>query len=102
MDLKDDPQLIAEYEALHQHVSPEIIASIKDAGIEDMRLFRFQNRLMMIMEVNPSFTFEKKTAMDAANEHVQTWETMLWKYQQPLPGAKAGEKWMLMEEIFKL
>jgi L-rhamnose mutarotase len=24
----------------------------------------------------------------------------MWKYQQALPGARAGEKWMLMERIF--
>ncbi|MGV8880269.1 MAG: L-rhamnose mutarotase [Sphingobacteriaceae bacterium] len=102
LDLKNDPQLIAEYETLHRKISPAISASIKAAGIEDMQLFRYENRLMMIMEVNESFTFEKKAEMDAANEHVQAWETMLWKYQQPLPNTRPGEKWMLMENIFKL
>ena len=29
LDLKNDPQLIAEYEAYHKNVWPEIIASIK-------------------------------------------------------------------------
>lgn len=102
LDLKNDPQLIAEYEALHREISPAITSSIKEAGIEDMQLFRYENRLMMIMEVNDSFAFEKKAQMDAANEQVQAWETMLWKYQQPLPGTRPGEKWMLMENIFKL
>jgi L-rhamnose mutarotase len=26
----------------------------------------------------------------------------MWKYQKALPGAKEGEKWMLMEKIFDL
>jgi len=26
----------------------------------------------------------------------------MWKFQQPLPAAKPGEKWLLMERIFKL
>jgi len=26
----------------------------------------------------------------------------MWKYQQALPLAKPGEKWMLMEKIFDL
>jgi len=33
---------------------------------------------------------------------VQEWERLMWEYQQPLPQAKAGEKWRLMERIFKL
>jgi L-rhamnose mutarotase len=102
LDLKDNSQLIAEYEEWHRKVSPAIIESIRSAGIEEMQLFRYDNRLMMIMEVNDSFSFEKKAEMDLANEDVQIWEKMLWKYQQPLPGTKPGEKWMLMKNIFNL
>ena len=54
------------------------------------------------MEVNDSFSFEAKTKADAANEKVQEWETLMWQFQQPLPWAKEGEKWMLMNKIFKL
>ncbi len=56
----------------------------------------------MIMTVNDGFSFEKKSAMDAANPKVQEWETLMWKYQQALPTAKEGEKWLLMEKIFQL
>lgn len=102
LDLIDDQELIAEYERLHQQIWPEIFTSIKTAGIENMEIYRFANRLFMIMEVNDSFSFEKKSAMDLANSKVQEWETLMWKYQQALPGAKPGEKWMLMENIFQL
>jgi predicted RNA binding protein YcfA (HicA-like mRNA interferase family) len=34
LDLKDDPTLIAAYEDYHASVWPEIIASIKEAGIK--------------------------------------------------------------------
>ena len=56
----------------------------------------------MIMTVDDSFSFEKKTAMDAANPKVQEWERLMWKYQQALPIAKEGEKWLLMDKIFQL
>jgi len=26
----------------------------------------------------------------------------MWKYQQALPGAQPGEKWVLMDKIFEL
>jgi L-rhamnose mutarotase len=102
LDLKNDPALIAEYEAYHENVWPEIMESIRISGIENMQIYRFSNRLFMIMEVNETFSFDKKGAADAGNEKVQEWETLMWKYQQAVPGAKAGEKWVLMDKIFEL
>jgi L-rhamnose mutarotase len=102
LDLKNDDKLIAEYEEHHKNVWPEVIASIKDAGITALEIYRIGNRLFMIMEVNDSFDFNKKQEMDAANNKVQEWEALMWKYQQGLPMAKRGEKWMMMENIFKL
>jgi len=60
LDLKDDPILIAEYEAWHQKIWPEIIDSIRNSGIENMQIYRFANRLFMIMEVNKSLVLRKK------------------------------------------
>lgn len=102
LDLKDDEQLIREYEEWHKAVWPEILNSIKDSGIEHMSIYRFASRLFMIMEVDDSFSFEKKTEMDAFNPKVQEWENLMWKYQQPLADAEPGEKWVLMEKIFEL
>ncbi len=102
LDLKPDPALIAEYEAHHRAVWPEIIASIKDAGIERLEIYRIEQRLFMILEAGPGFSFEKKAKADAENPKVQAWEALMWPYQQALPSAKVGEKWLLMERIFSL
>lgn len=102
VDLKDDNTLIAEYEAYHEAVWPEILQSIQDSGIFNMEIYRLNSRMFMIMEVDDNFSFEKKAAMDAANTKVQEWEELMWKYQQALPMAKPGEKWILMEKIFQL
>jgi len=56
----------------------------------------------MIMEVNDSFSFATKAEADRQNPKVQEWEALMWKFQQPLPEAKPGEKWLLMERVFKL
>lgn len=102
LDLVNDPVLIAEYETFHKAVWPEIIQSIKESGIEYMEIYRIENRLFMIMEVNDDFSFDKKSIADAANPVVQKWEAQMWKYQQALPSAKPGEKWLLMDKIFQL
>jgi len=102
LDLKDNPQLIAEYEEYHKKIWPEIEQSIREAGIDGMEIYRFGTRMFMIMDVSDSFDFSKKSARDALNPIVQEWENLMWKYQQPLPQAKPGEKWMLMDKIFDL
>lgn len=100
LDLKPDPELIAAYEKHHQAVWPEILESIKDSGILSMEIYRTGNRLFMIMETDDSFSFDKKAAADSANPKVQEWESLMWNYQQALPGSAPGEKWKIMDRIF--
>ncbi len=102
LDLVDDPQLIAEYEAHHRSVWPEIKASIIGADVIVMDIYRFGNRLFMIMEVSDDFSFERKADMDLRNPKVQEWEQLMWKYQSAIPGAGSEGKWVLMEKIFDL
>jgi L-rhamnose mutarotase len=104
LDLKDDPALMAEYEYWHksENAWPEIKESIRSAGIVQMEIYRTGNRLFMIMDTNDSFSFEKKAAMDAANQRVQEWEQLMWKFQLTLPWAAPGQKWVLMNQLFVL
>ena len=104
LDLVDDPALIAEYERWHksENAWPEIKKSILDAGITQMDIYRTGNRLFMIMETDDTFDASVKNSMDAANPKVQEWEQLMWKFQQSLPWAKEGEKWVTMNKIFQL
>jgi L-rhamnose mutarotase len=102
LDLKDDEKLIGEYEDYHRKIWPEIAASIRNSGIRDMKIYRVENRLIMIMETEDDFSFEAKARLDEGNIRVQEWEKLMWKYQQSLPGSAPGEKWRLMEKIFDL
>lgn len=102
LDLRDDESLIAEYDQWHRNVWPEIRQSILDSGINRMEIYRFANRLFMFLEADAGFSFERKAAADAANPHVQEWETLMSNYQQPVPGSKPEEKWRVMDKIFEL
>lgn len=103
-DLVNNPELIEQYKSYHskENTWPEITKSIKDSGIIDMEIYILANRLFMIMEVDETYTPERKQMMDAANPKVQEWEKLMWKFQQALPGAKDSEKWLPMEQIYKL
>ncbi len=102
LDLKDDEQLIQQYEEHHQHVWDEVIHNIRLAGIFSLDIYRTGNRLFMIMEVADDFTFERKDEIDKTNETVQKWEELMWTFQQALPWASKGEKWVRMSPLFHL
>ena len=103
-DLKDNSALIKEYKNYHtqEGIWPEMTKSLMDAGIVDMQIYLTGNRLFMTMEVDEEFSLERKARMDTENQKVQDWEELMWKYQQAIPWAKPGEKWVRMEEIFSL
>lgn len=102
LDLRDDENMIRSYDDYHKNVWPEIKDSLKDAGILDMEIYRTGNRLFMILKVIPDFSFENKAKLDQTNPKVQEWESLMSQFQKPLDWSKPGEKWLLMERVFKL
>lgn len=101
-DLKNNPELIKDYKEYHKKIWPEIKESILASGIHKMDIYNTGNRLFMSIEAGEGFSFEEKAKMDLQNPKVQEWEKLLWKYQQAIPTAKPGEKWVLMDQIFEL
>jgi L-rhamnose mutarotase len=101
LDLKDDPELIREYRRHHQAVWLEVTDSLRQAGIIDLELYLLDTRLVMVLQVHERFSFEEKGRIDRGNPKVQEWEHLMWNFQKPLPRAKPGEKWILMESIYK-
>ncbi|MBC3787730.1 L-rhamnose mutarotase [Spirosoma utsteinense] len=102
LDLKNDPVLIAEYEHYHEAIWPEIRQSMYDAGITVMEIYRIENRMVLLMDTADDFSLERKAEMDAANPKVQEWEALMWRYQEALPYAEPGQKWLPMKRIFVL
>lgn len=104
LDLKDNPELIKQYCKYHAegHAWPEITDSIRTSGILNMEIYLTGNRLFMIMETTPAFSFMEKQSNDRSNAKVQEWEQLMDQFQLPLPWAKTGEKWVKMEKIYQL
>ena len=97
-DLDDEAAAIAAYEEWHQvgRTPAAVIASIRDAGIADMEIFRLGNRLVMVIDADDDFSFDRKAAMDADNPAVIDWEARMLAFQRPLPRrreAKNGFRW---------
>src|SRR5690606_27270274 len=99
-DLKDEPETIEAYVECHKHVSPGIIESIRAAGILQMSIYRWENRLTMILVGDEDFSFEKKAKLDETNPKVQEWEAFLGQFQTNLPGTPPNWRWAVTERIF--
>ena len=104
LDLQDDPGLIDEYKYWHQeeHAWPEISQGIREVGITNMEIYLLGTRLFMIMETRPDFDFERQMAKLSELPRQREWEAFVSKFQKTSPDATSGEKWRLMDIIFKL
>lgn len=102
LDLKDDPALIAEYEAHHRAVWPEVLAHLRANGITELEIFRIGNRLVMVMDTDDRFDPDRLAMAERADPRIQAWEELMWKFQQPTPWTAPGAKWTPMQSIFRL
>lgn len=103
LDLKDDPALIEEYKRYHQPdgIWPEVVAAIRSSGILNQQIFLLGTRLIMVLQTPDNFSFDDKAELDQNNPSMKAWEDLMNRFQQPVPQARFGEKWTLMEKIFE-
>lgn len=101
LDLKDDPRLIAQYEAWHARgkVPVAVSRSIRSRGISNMEIFRSGNRLVMLVENGAIDLDDAPPADDAA---VIAWEALMDRFQQRIAWAEPGQKWVPAKRIFSL
>lgn len=104
MELKNDPRLIAEYERLHSESEswPEIREGIRQVGILEMEIYRWENKLFMIVETPIDFDWDTAMEKLATLPRQQEWENYMAIFQECKEGDTATEKWKMMSRIFHL
>jgi L-rhamnose mutarotase len=101
VDLKDDPAGIAAYRDYHRRVWPEVVQSLREAGVERMDIHLLGRRLVMIVELSSGSDYKHAFAAHAASSpRVVEWERRMKSLQVPVPGTPPGEWWALMEPVF--
>lgn len=104
LDLRDNPQLIAEYRRRHScgEVWREIIDGIRSVGILEMEIYILGTRLFMIVETAPDFDWKSAMARLNTLPRQQEWEEYMSAFQQAAPDMSSAEKWRPMERMFRL
>jgi L-rhamnose mutarotase len=103
LNLKDDPAIVDAYRRHHSAVWPEVQASLRRVGVEQMDIYLLGHRLVMVVEMR-----DRRDYRDAFRAHasssprVAEWERLMKSLQEPAAEAGAGEWWAVMEPVFHL
>lgn len=104
LDLKDNPELIAEYRRRHSEGEAwsEILWGIREVGILEMEIYILDTRLFMIVEAPVDFDWDSAMARLSTLPRQQEWEDYMSEFQKAAPGSSSNEKWCMMERMFYL
>jgi L-rhamnose mutarotase len=103
VNLKNDPAAIATYRDYHQRVWPEVLASLRNVGVEQLDIHLLGRHLVMIVEMNDGLDFRRAFAAHmSSNPRVAEWERLMKSLQERSSYAAEGEWWAVMEPVFRL
>jgi L-rhamnose mutarotase len=100
--LKDDPQVIAQYEAYHANAWPEVNAGLVRGGVRRMYIYRYGRQLFMFMETGDDYDLQRAAPPDSIHPREREWDTLMRSFQETVPGAPAGSTWVEMKEVYAL
>ncbi len=97
--LRVRPERIAEYEAAHRAVWPELLQLLKDVGISQYSIFRSGTDLFFYMHVQD---FERAWSQIDAHPVNRRWQAQMAPLFEPMPEPAAGERFPMLREVFYL
>jgi L-rhamnose mutarotase len=103
VNLRDEPGIVETYIRHHREVWPEVQASLRQVGVEQMDIYLLGRRLVMIVEMRDGLDYRTAFKAHAASTpRVAEWERLMKSLQEPPAEARAGEWWAVMEPVFHL
>ena len=103
VNLRNDPGIVETYKRHHQEVWPEVQASLRRVGVQQMDIYLLGLRLVMVVEMREGLDYRVAfTSHASSSERVAEWERLMRSLQEPSAEARAGEWWAFMEPVFHL
>ncbi len=100
--LKDDPEIIRQYEEYHANPWPETNQGLLSCGVLRMFIYRFGRHLFMFMETGDDFDLERDMPKYMEDPKARAWDELMRDFQEPIPGAPEGSTWVLLKEVYAL
>ena len=100
--LKSGPGVVVEYTRQHRAVWPEVLEGLRGIGITKMKIYLHNRRLFMYLEAGDDFDPARDFPRYMDDPRAKGWDELMRGLQEPVPGAKPGEWWAGMEEVFDL
>lgn len=101
--LKDEPGIVESYSRHHREIWPEVQASLRQAGVEEMDIYLLGRSLVMVVDMREGVDYRTAfTSHASSSPRVAEWERLMKSLQEPSAEARAGEWWAAMEPVFHL
>ena len=103
LDLREGDGVAEAYAAHHDAIWPEVARSLRTVGVLALDIYRLERRLVMVLDTRDDFDLVADFARHAASDpRCAEWEALMKTFQQPPPGAPAGQLWTRMDRVFHL
>ena len=97
--LRIKPGKEQEYDIAHRNVWPALLAKLKEVGISNYSIFRRDQDLFLVMQVEDFEAAWRALDQDPTN---LKWQREMSTLFESVPGLKPGEKFAMMQEVFYL
>ena len=91
----------AEYDRLHTAVWPKMLAAIRQSGIRNYSIFRYERWLFSYFELADGVSLKSVGKIFAACPACAEWEKLMHEIQEPLPESGKENWWVPMKEVFR-
>ena len=103
VNVKDDPGVVQTYRDYHREVWPEVLASLRHAGVDRMDIYMLGRRLVMVVDTRSGLDYRMAFEKHASSSsRVIEWERLMKSLQERPAEAAPGEWWALMVPLFHL
>lgn len=100
--LVEDSSMVEKYLDYHKNVWPEVEKGFKIAGYENIRLYRFENYITMIVKVPKGSDLGKMGQIsNDTNPRVAEWNKLMDGFQKGLSETVEGQTWVEMEKYYE-
>jgi L-rhamnose mutarotase len=87
------------YDQAHRNVWPALLAKLKEVGISRYSIFRREQDLILVMQVDD---FDRAwQALDRDSTNLR-WQEKMSELFEPVPGLQPGERFAMLKEVFYL